>query len=201
MLIQRQIAFLKQHRYEPLAVYGLDGNDSASDKPDTDGEPEKDEENDDLRRELRSIPDPTVGPLSYLKQYLELLDEFGPWGADRGALELLTTIDQEKVKVPYDRHFLLFCMVYTTLLQARATVASVFAQHDTELERIKRYSTPKVRRLLEVLAWFGEQRNRPKDRNQPATLHHHQQVHNQQRILYCFCRNVECKELEKSYHT
>ncbi|EGK96757.1 AGAP002836-PB [Anopheles gambiae str. PEST] len=201
MLIQRQIAFLKQHRYEPLAVYGLDGNDSASDKPDTDGEPEKDEENDDLRRELKSIPDPTVGPLSYLKQYLELLDEFGPWGADRGALELLTTIDQEKVKVPYDRHFLLFCMVYTTLLQARATVASVFAQHDTELERIKRYSTPKVRRLLEVLAWFGEQRNRPKDRNQPATLHHHQQVHNQQRILYCFCRNVECKELEKSYHT
>uniref|UniRef100_A0A182JQF4 ribonuclease III n=1 Tax=Anopheles christyi TaxID=43041 RepID=A0A182JQF4_9DIPT len=201
MLIKRQIAFLKQHRYEPLAVYGFDGNDSASDKLDTDGEAERDEENDDLRRELRSIPDPTVGPLSYLQQYLELLNEFGPWGADRGALELLTTIDQEKVKVPYDRHFLLFCMVYTTLLQARAMVASVFAQHDTEMERIKRYSTPKVRRLLEVLAWFGEQRNRPKDRNQPAIMHHHQHVHNQQRILYCFCRNAECKDLEKSYQT
>uniref|UniRef100_A0A182PSP9 ribonuclease III n=1 Tax=Anopheles epiroticus TaxID=199890 RepID=A0A182PSP9_9DIPT len=200
MLIQRQIAFLKQHRYEPLAVYGLDGSDSASDKLDTDGEPDRDEENDDLRRELRSIPDPTVGPLSYLQQYLHLLDEFGPWGADRGALELLTTIDQEKVKVPYDRHFLLFCMVYTTLLQARAIVASVFAQHDSEIERIKRYSTPKVRRLLEVLAWFGEQRNRPKDRNQPAILHH-QHVHNQQRILYCFCRNAECKDLEHSYHS
>uniref|UniRef100_A0A182N750 ribonuclease III n=1 Tax=Anopheles dirus TaxID=7168 RepID=A0A182N750_9DIPT len=201
-LIQRQIAFLQEHRYDPLALYELDGNDgAASDKVGGGaGDDETDQEEDELRRELRSIPDPKLAPLNYLRQYLDLLDEFGPWGADRGALELLTTIEKEKIRTPYERHFLLLCMVSTALVQARALVASVFTQHSTEIERIRRYSTPKVRRLLEVLAWFGEQRSRPKDRTHTLNLHQ-QHVNHQQRIPYCFCRNSECNELGKRCHT
>uniref|UniRef100_A0A182RPL1 ribonuclease III n=1 Tax=Anopheles funestus TaxID=62324 RepID=A0A182RPL1_ANOFN len=199
-LIQGHITYLQNHRYDPLALYDLDSNESASDKVGADGKSERDEEEDDLRRELRSIPDPTVAPLSYLQQYLDLLAEFGPWGADRGALELLTTIEKEKIRTPYERHFLLLQLVSTALVSTRAIVASVFAQYTTELERIKRFSTPKVGRLLEVLAWFGEQRNRPKERCPQATLHH-QHVHHQAKILYCFCRNGECNDLEKRYHS
>uniref|UniRef100_A0A182VRB7 ribonuclease III n=1 Tax=Anopheles minimus TaxID=112268 RepID=A0A182VRB7_9DIPT len=194
-LVQSRIAYLKDHRYDPLALYDLDSNESASDKVGADGKSERDEEEDDLRRELRSIPDPTVAPLSYLNQYLDLLHEFGPWGADRGALELLTTIEKEKIRTPYERHFLLLHLVSTALVMTRAIVASVFARYGTELERIKRFSTPKVGRLLEILAWFGEQRARPKERCQQTALHH------QQQILYCFCRNSECNDLEKRYHS
>ncbi|XP_053670122.1 endoribonuclease Dcr-1 [Anopheles nili] len=196
LLMQHHMAFLQQHRYDPLALYELDGSDSASDNVVSDGEPTKlDVEQDDLRRELRSIPDPKLAPLKYLQQYLDLLDEFGPWGADRGALELLTTIEKEKIQTPYERHFLLLCMVSTALVQARSIVASVFSQYATEVERIKRYSTPKVCRLLEVLAWFGELRNRPKDSCQPTLLS------NQQRMPYCFCRNAECNNLGKQFHS
>uniref|UniRef100_A0A182MLF3 ribonuclease III n=1 Tax=Anopheles culicifacies TaxID=139723 RepID=A0A182MLF3_9DIPT len=194
-LVQGHIAYLQDHRYDPLALYDLDSNDDTSDKAGADGKLERDEEEDDLRRELRSIPDPTVAPLSYLNQYLDLLREFGPWGADRGALELLTTIEKEKIRTPYERHFLLLHLVSTALVMTRAIVASVFARYSTELERIKRFSTPKVGRLLEVLAWFGEQRTRPKERSQQAALHQ------QQKILYCFCRNGECNDLEKRYHS
>ncbi|XP_035894675.1 endoribonuclease Dcr-1 [Anopheles stephensi] len=198
-LVQTHISYLQNHRYDPLALYDLESTESSSDKLGADGKSDCDEEADDLRRELRSIPDPTVAPLSYLHQYLDLLTEFGPWGADRGALELLTTIEREKIHTPYERHFLLLQLVSTVLVTTRATVAWVFTKYASELERIKRFSTPKVGRLLEVLAWFGEQRNRPKDRCQLSALHHHQ--HHQQRILYCFCRNVECNELEKQYHS
>ncbi|XP_052896766.1 endoribonuclease Dcr-1 [Anopheles moucheti] len=197
-LIQGHIMFLQDHRYDPLALYDLDSTESASDKAGADGKLDCDEEEDELRRELRSIPDPTVQPISYLNQYLDLLREFGPWGADRGALELLTTIEKEKIRTPYERHFLLLQEVSTALVMTRAIVAHVFARYATELERIKRFSTPKVCRLLEVLAWFGEQRNRPKERCQQGTLHHHQ---HQSKILYCFCRNVECNNLEKRYHS
>uniref|UniRef100_A0A182QJ55 ribonuclease III n=1 Tax=Anopheles farauti TaxID=69004 RepID=A0A182QJ55_9DIPT len=199
-LIQRQIAFLQEHCYDPLALYELDGNDGTGSDKVGDGDGETDQEEDELRRELRSIPDPKLAPLNYLRQYLDLLDEFGPWGADRGALELLTIIEKEKIRTPYERHFLLLCMVSTALVQTRAIVASVFSQHPTEIERIRRYSTPKVCRLLEVLAWFGEQRSRPKDRTHTFNLHQ-QHVNHQQRIPYCFCRNSECKELGKRCHT
>ncbi|XP_050071752.1 endoribonuclease Dcr-1 [Anopheles maculipalpis] len=200
-IVQNHISYLQNHRYDPLALYDLESSESSSDRLAAEGKSDCDEEADDLRRELRSIPDPTVAPLAYLHQYLDLLDEFGPWGADRGALELLTTIEREKIHTPYERHFLLLQLVSTVLVTTRATVAGVFAKHSTELERIKRFSTPKVSRLLEVLAWFGEQRNRPKERCQLSSLHHQQIVHHQQRMRYCFCRNAECNELEKRYHS
>uniref|UniRef100_A0A182JMK9 ribonuclease III n=1 Tax=Anopheles atroparvus TaxID=41427 RepID=A0A182JMK9_ANOAO len=206
LIVQRQIAFLQDHRFDPLSMCGLEGDmDSVGDDLDAGN----DDEDAELRREARSIPDPKTAPLNYLQQYLDLLGEFGPWGADRGALELLASIEKEKIRIPYERHFLLLCMVSTVLVQARSLAATVFARLPTEMERIKRYSTPKVRRLLEVLAWFGEQRSRPKDRSQAGLMfqhhqHHHQQLqhHQQQKLFpYCFCRQVECNELGKHYHS
>ncbi|KFB46099.1 AGAP002836-PB-like protein [Anopheles sinensis] len=200
-LVGRQMAFLREHCYDPLAMYGLDGDiDGTGGEIDT----ENDDEDAELRRELRSIPDPRAAPLNYLQQYLDLLDEFGPWGADRGALELLTTIEKEKIRTPYERHFLLLCLVSTVFVQVRALVASVFVRYATEMERIKHYSTPKVLRLLEVLGWFGEQRSRPKDRSQAGMFQHNQLQQQQQQqkfIPYCFCRQPDCNELGKHYHS
>ncbi|XP_058059777.1 endoribonuclease Dcr-1 [Anopheles bellator] len=199
-LVQRQINFLQDHRYDPLAMYDMDVNDgeNSATGDGADGG-ENDDEEGEFRRELRSIPDPKTAPLRYLHQYLELLEEFGPWGADRGALELLATIEKEKIRTPYERHFLLLCMVSTVLVQVRSIAAATFTRHTNEMERIRHYSTPKVRRLLEVLAWFGEQQIRAKDRTigHPMLLQQQQQP---QKMPYCFCRTAECSELGKEYY-
>lgn len=43
----------------------------------------------------------------------------GPWCADRAALVLLIQIEKLKVKTPYERHFLLLCMVSSVLMKIR----------------------------------------------------------------------------------
>jgi len=43
----------------------------------------------------------------------------GPWCADRAALVLLIQLEKLKVKTPYERHFLLLCVVSTVMVQVR----------------------------------------------------------------------------------
>ena len=43
----------------------------------------------------------------------------GPWCADRAALVLLIQLEKLKVKTPYERHFLLLCLVSTVMVQVR----------------------------------------------------------------------------------
>lgn len=137
-LILSQMTFLHEHRYDPSEIYS-----------------------DEFLEEIKSYPDPKQEPLNALTQYLEVLDELGPWCADRAALNLLMAIEKFKVKTPYERHFLLLCMTSTTFVQIRAYCEYIFQKLPTERERIEQYSTPKVRRLLEVLKLFKN----PKDNN------------------------------------
>lgn len=111
-----------------------------------------------MLEELQKIPSPQKEPLEFLDQFLNILDEFGPWAADRAALTLLMQIEKAKVKTPYERNFLLFCMVSTTFIQIRAHCEYVFQSLPTEKERIETYSSPKVLRLLEVLRLFAPQK-------------------------------------------
>lgn len=131
---------MNDHRYDPSEIYS-----------------------DELLEEFKNIPDPKKEPLDFLNQFTDVLDEFGPWAADRAALNLLLQIEKAKVKTPYERNFLLLCMVSTTFMQIRAHCEHVFQSLPSEKHRIETYSSPKVLRVLEVLKLFApEKKDEPK---------------------------------------
>lgn len=130
-LVQSKIDYLTDHRFDPMEIYS-----------------------DEYYDELKNIPDPKGEPMTFLQDFLQVLKEFGPWCADRAALALLIQIEKSKVKTPYERHFLLLCMTSTTFVHVRAYCDSYFSQLSSEKERIVRYSSPKVLRLLSILEHF-----------------------------------------------
>ncbi|XP_063233868.1 endoribonuclease Dcr-1 isoform X2 [Bacillus rossius redtenbacheri] len=123
-------AFLVDHRYDPTEVY-----------------------EDEFLEEIRATPDPKTDPLSVFDDFLHILHTLGAWCADRAALALLVQLEKLKVKTPYERHFLLLCMVSSVMVKIRA-ICEDFFQSVPEKERIHRFSSPKVRRLVEVLLQF-----------------------------------------------
>lgn len=134
-LVATKRSFIQDHRFDPSEMYS-----------------------DDLLEEMMKIPDPKKEPIAFLDQFLDVLDEFGPWTADRAALNLLTQIEKAKVRTPYERHFLLLCLVSTAFIQIRAHCDYVFQKLPTEKERIETYSSPKVLRVLEVLRLFAPEK-------------------------------------------
>nr|AFX89032.1 dicer 1 [Mayetiola destructor] len=123
--------FLLEHRYDPFEIYS-----------------------DQFEDELRAIPDPKKEPLDCLEQLLDVLNEFGPWCADRAALNLIAQIEKLKIKTPYERHYLLLCLVSTALIQIRSHCEHIFNQFDNDRECIEKLSSPKAIRLLEILRQF-----------------------------------------------
>lgn len=101
-----------------------------------------------------AIPDPKIEPLKFLDDFLNILDELGPYCADKAALSLLIQIEKQKIKTPWERHYLLLCLVSTTLIQVRSFCEVVFQQVKNEKERIDTYTSPKIQRILEVLRFF-----------------------------------------------
>lgn len=130
-LIEEKRRFIEDHRFDMSEIYS-----------------------DEFEEEMKAIPDPKKEPIECLDQFLAILDEFGAWGADRAALNLIMQIEKLKIKTPYERHYLLLCLVSTTLIQVRAHCDHVFGQLPTEKERIETYSSQKVIRLLDVLRQF-----------------------------------------------
>ncbi|XP_063391853.1 endoribonuclease Dcr-1 [Cydia fagiglandana] len=122
--------FLEEHRYDPTEIYG-----------------------EDLYEEFMNIPNPTIDPKLIFKQFLYVLDELGPYGADKAAFSLLTKLEKLKIKVPYERHFLLLCLCTTVLVKIRCYADLIFSKY-SELDRITTFSTPKVLRFIEILAQF-----------------------------------------------
>ncbi|XP_061727447.1 endoribonuclease Dcr-1 [Cydia pomonella] len=122
--------FLEEHRYDPTEIYG-----------------------EDLYEEFMNIPNPTIDPKLIFKQFLYVLDELGPYGADKAAFSLLTKLEKLKIKVPYERHFLLLCLCTTVLVKIRCYSDLMFSKY-SELDRITTFSTAKVLRFIEILAQF-----------------------------------------------
>ncbi|XP_067013187.2 endoribonuclease Dcr-1 [Anabrus simplex] len=122
--------FMIDHRYDPTEVYA-----------------------DEFQEELQAIPDPKIDPLRICEDFLNVLYTLGPWCADKAAYVLLIQIEKLKVKTPYERHFLLLCMISTVMVKIRAICDDVFKDFE-EKERIFKFSSPKVLRLLEVLKQF-----------------------------------------------
>ncbi|XP_051863503.1 endoribonuclease Dcr-1 [Drosophila albomicans] len=126
--------FLNDHRYDPFEIYGTD----------------------QFMEDLKDIPDPKLDPLNVLDSLLAVLHEMGPWGTQRAAHHFYQRIEKLKVKTPHERHYLLFCLVNTALVQVHALCDQTFQKQLAEEPRstIERYSSPKVRRLLKVLRCF-----------------------------------------------
>ncbi|RZF36221.1 hypothetical protein LSTR_LSTR008547 [Laodelphax striatellus] len=123
-------AFLEDHRYDPSEIY-----------------------DDDFAEDLKDIPDPKTDPFNILNDFREVLVSMGPFCADKAALLLLMQIEKLKVKTPYERHYLLLCLVSSVMLKIRAIIDSAFEVFD-EKERIYKFSSPKILKLVEVLRQF-----------------------------------------------
>lgn len=107
-----------------------------------------------MNYKIVAIPDPKEQPLKFLNEFLVILDELGVYCADKAALQQLIQIEKLKIKTPYERHFLLLCLVSTTFIQIRSFCELAFQPFKTEKERIDLFTTPKVTRILEVLKLF-----------------------------------------------
>ncbi|XP_060537444.1 endoribonuclease Dcr-1 [Cylas formicarius] len=138
-IVQDCEEFIKEHRYDPSEIY-----------------------EDEFLEEYKDIPDPKITPLELLHDYLSILEDLGPWGADRAAMNLLSKIEKLKVKTPYERHYLLLCTVSTTLVRTRAVCDYEFEKCDSEIEKIKQFSTLKVMKLIDVLRQFKPAGEKPR---------------------------------------
>ncbi|XP_063545206.1 endoribonuclease Dcr-1 [Cydia strobilella] len=148
--------FLEEHRYDPTEIYG-----------------------EDLYEEFMNIPNPTIDPKLVIKQFLYVLDELGPYGADKAAFSLLTKLEKLKIKVPYERHFLLLCLCTTVLVKIRCYADLMFSKY-SELDRITTFSTPKVLRFIEILAQF-EYNDSENDKTHEKAITDKKEINNENR--------------------
>ncbi|CAG9816847.1 unnamed protein product [Phaedon cochleariae] len=126
---------------------------------------------DDFLDDYKEVPDPKTVPMELLNDFIEILNDLGPWCADRAAFNMLLKIEKLKVKVPYERHYLLLCMLSTTLIAVRAICDYAFEPYE-ELDRVMHFSSPKVLRFLEVLKQFKPPGERPEpiEKEKPVEL-------------------------------
>lgn len=139
--MQSLINFLNDHNYEPGTIY---------------------EENDELYEELKQIPNPKNDPLRVIADFLDVLKTMGPYCADKAALTLLYMVEKLKVKTPYDRHYILLCIVSTLLIQIRATFDDIFYKYSNE-DKILKFSSPRVLRLIDTLKQFKPKSFKPEE--------------------------------------
>lgn len=140
-VIQTAKEFLSDHRYDPSEIY-----------------------NEQFEEELKDIPDPKEQPLQLLNDFVEILTDLGPFAADQAALNTLYHIEKLKVKTPYERHYLLLCVISTVMVKIRAICDQAFGDFN-EKERITLFSTPKVLRFLEIIKEFQPPVERPVETN------------------------------------
>ncbi|XP_077284544.1 endoribonuclease Dcr-1 [Arctopsyche grandis] len=126
------LIFLEDHRYDPTEIY----------------------EDEAFGEELRAIPDPRIEPREMLELFMFVLEEIGPYAADKAAFSLLIKIEKLKIKIPYERHFLLLCLVSSIFIQIRAAAELIFDKYSNEKEKILIFSTPKISRLFDILKLF-----------------------------------------------
>ncbi|XP_045470620.1 endoribonuclease Dcr-1 [Harmonia axyridis] len=122
--------FLKEHRFDPSEIYEAD-----------------------LLEEMKQAPNPVDEPINLLNKILSILADMGAWCAQQAALGMLAKIEKLKIKVPYERHFLLLCMVSTVLVKIHA-ICDDYMENLSDTERVLNFSTPKILRYLEILKKF-----------------------------------------------
>ncbi|KAH9630840.1 hypothetical protein HF086_001869 [Spodoptera exigua] len=140
--VQDALDFIEDHRHDPTEIYG-----------------------EELYDEFMSIPDPTIDPKMVFKKFLYVLEQLGPYAADKAAFCLLNKLEKLKIKIPYERHFILMCLCTTVFIKIRCYAELVFNTIEDEWTRIKTFSTPKILRFVEILEKF-----KPPDTKNPTTI-------------------------------
>ena len=102
-------------------------------------------------------------PRAIMDEFLAVLDAYGACAADAAAAILYSRIDRLRTREKYERHFLLLGVVFTEMAKIRKDCDDAFA-HLGVLERMERFSTPKLARLLDVLGSY-----RPKATSKDST--------------------------------
>ncbi|KAG6799300.1 endoribonuclease Dicer-1 [Apis mellifera caucasica] len=128
--ILHAIEFLRDHRYDPTEIY-----------------------NEEFYEDIQKIPDPTEKPFEMMQDLLHILETLGPWCADRAAFALLILTEKLKIKTPYERHYLLLNMIASVFTKIRALCDNAF-EVLSEKEKIYKYTTTKVHRLLQILKTY-----------------------------------------------
>lgn len=149
IMTQSLINFLNDHNYEPASIYGDD---------------------EEFGEELKKIPHPKIEPLQVIADFLDVLKTMGPYCADKAALSLLYKVEKLKVKTPYERHFLLLCFISTILMKARTTFEEIFNEYNN-IERILKFCSPHVLRLIDTLRLFKPKSYKPEDMTKISTDH------------------------------
>ncbi|XP_046976248.1 endoribonuclease Dcr-1-like isoform X1 [Vanessa cardui] len=160
--VNHALQFINEHRYDPTEIYG-----------------------EDMYEEFKNIPDPTIEPKNIFTDFLYVLEQLGPYAADKAAISLLTKLEKLKIKVPYERHFLLLCLCTSVFVKIRCFADLMFSKCASDWEKITMFSTPKVLRLVEILEKF-----QPLD-NQNNTKTNDSSKSNSNR---CIEENVKLKE-------
>ena len=85
-----------------------------------------------------------------------VLDTFGLWCAVRGALVLVVRIEKMKMREKYERHYLILGLIYSELLKVHKICEEGFDSvvELTEKDKMVKYSSPKMGRLMEVLRQY-----------------------------------------------
>lgn len=125
-IIESLTEFLNDHKYEPASIY---------------------EDDEEYGEELKQIPNPKNKPLQVIAEFLKILKTMGPYCADKAALTLLYMVEKLKVKIRYERHYILFCIVSTLLIQIRAMFDDIFHGYNNE-DKIIKFSSPHVLRMI-----------------------------------------------------
>ncbi|CAG9577532.1 unnamed protein product [Danaus chrysippus] len=141
--VNSALEFINEHRYDPTEIYG-----------------------EDMYEEFKNIPDPTLEPKAIFKQFLYVLDQLGPYAADKAAFSLLIKLEKLKIKVPYERHFLLLCVCTSVFVKIRCFTDSILSKYDNDWEKITTFLTPKMLRLAEILEQFYQNESADKLENE-----------------------------------
>ncbi|XP_050424897.1 endoribonuclease Dcr-1 [Adelges cooleyi] len=153
-ILQSLTDFLNYHKYEPASIYGDD---------------------EEFDEELKQIPDPKNEPLQVIADFLEVLRTMGPYCADKAALTLLYKVEKLKVKTPYERHYILLCIVSTMLIQVRSTFDDIFHGYSNK-EKVLKFSSPHVLRLISILKQFKPKMNNKTDNSKRSNEQKENQI-------------------------
>lgn len=78
----------------------------------------------------------------------------GPYAADKAAFHLLIKLEKSKIKVPYERHFLLLRLCTSVFIKIRCYTELIFNKYSSDWDKMRTFSTPKLLRFVEILEKF-----------------------------------------------
>lgn len=107
----------------------------------------------ELLDEFKNLPPPAKKPLEILRDFMDILKQLGPWGAEQAALRFIVMLEKLKVTESFDRHYLLLCLTQTFMIQMSTMCNEEFEELSPQ-EKYENYSSPKVKRLVEIIRTF-----------------------------------------------